>query len=84
MTIFVGKSPHAYKLNLVAPSNEIFGLQEEVREKIKHEGTKMVVYLFRFPNLFVKIYRYHKICFRLPFTETKVLMYLSKLLNKLA
>ena len=27
-----------------APTNEIFGLQEEAREKIKQEGTKVPVY----------------------------------------
>ena len=33
----------------------IFGLQEEAREKIKQEETKVLVYLSKFTNLFVQI-----------------------------
>ena len=31
---------YSYQLNLVAPPNKIFGLQEEAGEKIKQEETK--------------------------------------------
>ena len=36
---------YSYQLNLVAPPNKIFGIQEEAMEKIKQEETKVLVYL---------------------------------------
>ena len=32
---------YSYQLNLVAPPNKIFGLQEAARERIKQEATKV-------------------------------------------
>ena len=46
---------YSYKQNLVAPTKLIFDLQEEAREKIKQEKTKLLVYLSKFQNLFVQI-----------------------------
>ena len=47
-----------WQLNSVAPPNNIFGLQEEAREKIKPEETKMPVNLSKLPNLFFQIVKY--------------------------
>ena len=46
MAILEGKLPsfiYITLVNLVAPPNKIFGLQEEVMEKIKQKETKVLV-----------------------------------------
>ena len=53
--ILIISMSYLYQLNLVAPPNKIFGLQEETREKIKQEETKVQMYLSKLPNLFVPI-----------------------------
>ena len=44
---------YSYQLNLFAPPNKIFGIQEEAIENIKQEETK--VYMSKLPDLFVLI-----------------------------
>ena len=41
-----------------APRNNIFGLEEEARENIKQEETKVLVNLSKLLNVFVKIAKY--------------------------